>query len=101
MSNFRPPATPVFESGRIEHASSSSRYSNPSYGVQRSMSNQSNSSNMSTMSQHRVVREETDNKGQKVQLVRSIPEETESTQEIVDNLFQKYTYNYGGVRANQ
>lgn len=56
---------------------------------------------MSTMSTHRVVREETDKKGQKVQLVRSIPEETESTQEIVDNLFQKYTYNYGGVRAKQ
>jgi hypothetical protein len=100
MSNFRPPATPVFESGRLERVSSSSKQ--PSYGIQRSYSTQSNSSNMSTMSTHRVVKEETDSKtGTKVQLVRSIPEEHESTQEIVDKLFQRYTYNYGGVRANQ
>lgn len=61
----------------------------------------SGTSNMSTRSNISVVKENTDTMGNTVQLVRTIPEECETTEEIVENLFKNYTYNKGGVRAKK
>lgn len=99
--------TPTFESGRIERSySANSRSASVlKQPIQSAYSNgrtMSNTSNMSTRSHSHVVKEETDLKsGNKIQLVRTIPEETESTDDIVQNLFNRYTYNYGGVRAKK
>jgi len=99
----RSQATPVFESGRLERS-----YSGNKNGVPQSngrtysnSSRMSNSSNMSTRSNISVAKEETGRAGNKIQLVRTIPEESETSDEIVDKLFSQYTYNYGGVRANK
>ena len=88
--------TPVFESSRLETAGISNVPMMRSAGQ-----TMSGTSNMSTRSNISVVKENTDTSGNTVQLVRTIPEECETTDEIVDNLFKNYTYNKGGVRAKK
>lgn len=91
--------TPTFESGRLTDLSGKDA---APYRPGQTSSTTSNTSNMSTRSNYSVVKEHTDHKsGNKVQLVRTIPEESESTDEIVNKLFKNYTYSNGGVRANK
>ncbi len=80
MSSRRPNATPVFESGRLERTYSGSGGSG---------------SNL------KVVKEEVDKNGKTVQLIRTIPEETETSDEIVNKLLNQYTYRNGLVRAKK
>ena len=80
-SSRRPNATPVFESGRLERTYSGSGGSGANL---------------------KIVKEEIDHQsGNKVQLVRTIPEETESSDEVVDKLFRQYTYRNGLVQAKK
>jgi hypothetical protein len=100
MSHYnRSIQTPTFESSRLQDMSGNAP---APFRPGQTMSTQSGMSNMSTRSNISVVKEHTDKAtGNKIQLVRTIPEESESTDEIVNKLIKNYTYSNGGVRANK
>ena len=101
-TSSRSNATPVFESGRLERAYSGSNRTASRSGQPSRSGNPSRSGATQSRTELHIVKEETDQRsGNKVQLVRTIPEDEESSDDIVQKLMSQYSYRSGAVRAKK